>query len=397
MSAFFSTFVFKMNNSTYTDNPQTSFASVIGQEAMARHVISIINGGRLPHALLICGPSGSGKLAFALALARYVCCTNPSDTDGCGCCPSCRMADLLEHPDIHYTFPVIKKKDGKETVSDDWLPEWRKRIAHSPYFSLNDWSTDMGDPNKQPIIYKSESLEIQRKLSLKSSQGGYKVSIIWLPEKMNAECGNKLLKLVEEPPEKTLFIFVSEEPEYILPTLAGRMQRLNLQPIAEDTLTAYFTNQMGLTPDDAVDVARRSEGSLLKALQNISLSEEDKACFESFISLMRLAYKRDIRSLKDWSDQMAGRGRERQKHFLSYAGRMIRESFMANFHSPELNYMNREETQFTVRFAPFINERNIMGIDELLEEALSHIIQNVNAKMVFFDLAVRMIVYIKNR
>ena len=397
MSAFFSTFVFKMNNSTYTDNPQTSFASVIGQEAMARHVISIINGGRLPHALLICGPSGSGKLAFALALARYVCCTNPSDTDGCGCCPSCRMADLLEHPDIHYTFPVIKKKDGKETVSDDWLPEWRKRIAHSPYFSLNDWSTDMGDPNKQPIIYKSESLEIQRKLSLKSSQGGYKVSIIWLPEKMNAECGNKLLKLVEEPPEKTLFIFVSEEPEYILPTLAGRMQRLNMQPIAEDTLTAYFTNQMGLTPDDAVDVARRSEGSLLKALQNISLSEEDKACFESFISLMRLAYKRDIRSLKDWSDQMAGRGRERQKHFLSYAGRMIRESFMANFHSPELNYMNREETQFTVRFAPFINERNIMGIDELLEEALSHIIQNVNAKMVFFDLAVRMIVYIKNR
>ena len=386
-----------MNNSMYTDIPHAGFASVIGQEALAHHVISIMNSGRLPHALLICGPSGSGKLAFALALTRYVCCSNPSDTDACGKCPSCRMADIMEHPDIHYTFPVIRKKDGKETVSDDWLPEWRQRIARSPYFSLDDWSADMGDPNKQPIIYKSESLEIQRKLSLKSSQGGYKVSIIWLPEKMNAECGNKLLKLVEEPPEKTLFIFVSEEPEYILPTLAGRMQRINLQPIAENTLANYFTGRMGLTPADASDIARRSEGSLLKALQNISLSEEDKACFDSFTTLMRLAYKRDIRSLKDWSEQMAGRGRERQKHFLSYAGRMIRESFMANFHSSELNYMNREETQFTVRFAPFINERNIMGIDELLEEAQSHIIQNVNAKMVFFDLAVRMIVYIKNR
>ena len=386
-----------MKTNVYTDIPNVGFASVIGQEELAQHVISILKSGRLPHALLICGPSGSGKLPFALALARYICCTNPSEHDACGQCPSCRMADLLEHPDIHFTFPVIKKKDGKETVSDDWLPEWRQRIARSPYFSLDDWSADMGDPNKQPLIYKSESLEIQRKLSLKSSQGGYKVSIIWLPEKMNAECGNKLLKLVEEPPEKTLFIFVSEEPEYILPTLAGRMQRLTLQPIEEDTLTNYFVVRMGLSPENASDIARRSEGSLLKALQNISLSEEDKACFDSFTMLMRLAWKRDIRELKDWSDLMAGRGRERQKHFLSYAGRMIRESFMANFHYPELNYMNREETQFTVRFAPFINERNISGIDELLEEAQSHIIQNVNAKMVFFDLAVRMIVLIKNR
>ena len=381
----------------HSDIPTTGFASVIGQEDIARHVVSIIQSGRLPHALLICGPLGSGKLAFALALARYVCCKNPSGTEACGRCSSCIMANHLEHPDIHFTFPVIKKATGKDTVSDDWLPEWRRRLEKSPYFSLDDWSADMGDPNKQPIIYKGESLEIQRKLSLKSSQGGYKVSIIWLPEKMNAECGNKLLKLVEEPPEKTLFIFVSEEPEYILPTLAGRMQRLNLHPIAEEVLSRYFNQRMGLSVEDAADVARRSEGSLLKAIQNISLSEEEKLCFESFVTLMREAWKRDIRSLKDWSDQMAGRGRERQKHFLTYASRMIRESFMANFHQPELNYMNRQESQFTVRFAPFINERNIMGIDELLEEAQLHIIQNVNAKMVFFDLAVRMIVLIKNR
>lgn len=381
----------------YSDIPTTGFASVIGQDDIVRHVVSIIQSGRLPHALLICGPSGSGKLSFALALARYICCKNPSETDACGRCPSCIMADHLEHPDIHFTFPVIKKSTGKDTVSDDWLPEWRKRLEQSPYFSLDDWSVKMGDPNKQPIIYKGESLDIQRKLSLKSSQGGYKVSIIWLPEKMNAECGNKLLKLVEEPPQKTLFIFVSEEPENILPTLAGRMQRLNLHPIEEDVLSKYLNQQMGLSAEDAADIARRSEGSLLQALQNISLNEEEKACFDSFTTLMREAWKRDIRSLKDWSDHMASRGRERQKHFLTYASRMIRESFMANFHQPELNYMSRQETQFTVRFAPFINERNIMGINELLEEAQLHIIQNVNAKMVFFDLAVRMIVLIKNR
>lgn len=385
-----------MMNSIHTGK-NGGFASVIGQQEAVSMILQTMHARRLPHAIMVCGPSGCGKLPFAMALARYVCCTNPSDNDSCGECMSCRMADKLEHPDIHFVFPVIRKKDGSSVISDDWLPEWRQRLKRSPYFSLADWCGDMGDPNKQPLIYTSESNEIQRKLSLKSSMGGYKVAIIWLPEKMNAECANKLLKLVEEPPEKTLFIMVSEEPEYVLPTLAGRTQRINLVPIEQNILAKYLSDKFGLTETDAQDIARLSEGSVLQAMQNISLGDEEKACFDSFTTLMRQAWRRDIRSLKEWSEQMAARGRERHKIFLRYASRMTRENFMANFRMPDLNYMNREEAAFAVRFAPFINERNVCGIEELIEEAIKHIEQNVNPKMVFFDLAVRMIVLIKNR
>lgn len=190
---------------------------------------------------------------------------------------------------------------------------------------------------------------------------------------------------------------VSEEPEYVLPTLAGRTQRINLVPIEQNILAQYLIDRFGLTETDAQDIARLSEGSVLQAMQNISLSDEEKACFDSFTTLMRQAWRRDIRSLKDWSEQMAARGRERHKIFLRYAARMNRENFMANFRMPDINYMNREEAAFAVRFAPFINERNVNGIEELIEEAITHIEQNVNPKMVFFDLAVRMIVLIKNR
>ena len=379
----------------YTNN-SAGFSSVIGQQEAADIIISSVKSGRLPHAIMVCGPSGSGKLPFAMAIARYVCCSNPSEHDSCGECISCKMADKLEHPDIHFVFPVIRKKDGSSVVSDDWLPEWRQRIKLSPYFSQADWSGDMGDSNKQPLIYTAESNEIQRKLSLKPAMDGYKVAIIWLPEKMNEECANKLLKLVEEPPAKTLFILVSEEPDYVLPTLAGRTQRINLCPIEQSMLAGYLTNRFGLTASDAEEIARRSEGSVLKAIQNISLSEEERACFESFTTLMRQAWRRDIRSLKNWSDDMASRGRERQKIFLRYTARMNRENFMANFRIPDLNYMTSEEAAFAVKFAPFINEKNVIGIESLIEEAIIHIEQNVNAKMVFFDLAVRMIVFIKN-
>lgn len=383
-------------SSAYT-NSSLGFDSVIGQQKAADIVISAVKAGRLPHAIMVCGPSGSGKLPFAMALARYVCCNNPSDHDSCGQCVSCRMANKLEHPDIHFVFPVIRKKDGSAVVSDDWLAEWRNRIRVSPYFSQADWSNDMGDPNKQPLIYTAESNEIQRKLYLKPAMDGYKVAIIWLPEKMNEECANKLLKLVEEPPSKTLFILVSEEPEYILPTLAGRTQRINLLPIEQETLSIYLSSRFGLTNADAQEIARRSEGSVLKAIQNISLSEEEKICFESFTTLMRQAWRRDIRSLKEWSDNIASRGRERQKIFLRYAARMNREYFMANFKIPDLNYMTADEAAFAIKFAPFINENNVKGIEDLIEEAIIHIEQNVNAKMIFFDLAVRMIVLIKNR
>ena len=298
----------------------------------------------------------------------------------------------LIHPDIHFAFPIVKKKAGKEWVCDDFINEWRETILKDPYMDLHCWMEAIGVENQQPQIYVKESDEIQRKLSLKASQGGYKVMIIWLPEKMNIECANKLLKLLEEPPAFTLFLLVSEEPAALLPTLVSRTQRIHLSPIEEELLADWLRKKYMLSAEDADEIAHRSEGSLLKAVENIHLSEEQRICFESFVNLMRQAYRRDIRSLKQWSEQIASLGRERQKNFLVYSQHMLRENFIYNFHRPEMNYMSSTERQFAVRFSPFINEKNVMEIMDLLSEAQQHIEQNVNAKMVFFDVALRMIV-----
>ena len=219
--------------------------------------------------------------------------------------------------------------------------------------------------------------------------------LIWLPEKMNIECSNKLLKLLEEPPQQTVFLLVSEDPTVLLPTIISRTQRIHLHPLSEEILADYLKQRYLLPPDDAKDIAHRSGGSLLRTLENIQLSEEQRNSFELFINLMRTAYKRDIRTLKTWSEQVAGMGRERQKSFLEYCQRMIRENFIYNFHQPEMNYLSPDEDQFSTRFAPFINEKNIFSITALLEEAQLHVEQNVNPKMIFFDLSLRMIVELK--
>lgn len=253
----------------------------------------------------------------------------------------------------------------------------------------------MGAENQQAQIFVKESDEIVRKLSLKSSQGGYKIMIIWLPEKMNVECSNKLLKLLEEPPAMTVFLLVSEEPDAILQTIQSRTQRFNIHGIKEPEISKVLQTKYGLQPEDADDIAHRSEGNFLKALETIHLSEENKLFFELFINLMRLSYQRKIREMRQWSDAVASMGRERQKNFLAYCQRMIRENFIYNFHQRDLVYMNPEEQNFSTRFAPFVNERNVMGIMDELSEAQLHIGQNVNPKMVFFDFSLKMIVLLK--
>lgn len=373
------------------------FRDVVGQEEVKQLLMSSVRGGKMPHALLLTGAEGSGKLPLALALARYLLCQNRSADDACGTCPSCRMMDRLAHPDLHFVFPIVRKRAGKDSVCDDYLPQWREMLERSAYVGLPQWMEKMDAGNQQPQIYVRESDEIQRKLSLKSSQGGYKVMVIWLPEKMNVECANKLLKLLEEPPAKTVFLLVSEQPDMLLATIVSRTQRISLHPLADEEIGRFLRERCGLMEEDAHDIARRSSGSLLKALENIQLSEENQLCFELFVNLMRTAYRRDIRALKAWSEQVAGMGRERQKNLLEYCQRMVRESFVTNFHRPEMVYMNPGEEQFAVRFSPFINERNIFPIMALLEEAQVHVEQNVNPKMVFFDMALRMIVEMKQR
>ena len=368
------------------------FRDIIGQEEIKQRLIQNVQENKIAHAQLFCGGEGVGKLPLAIAYARYISCLNPSNEDACGKCPNCIKFNHLAHPDLHFIFPVVKKKSTKDVVSDDYIAEWRELIAKTPYFNLHTWLEEMGAENQQAQIYVKESNDIIRKLSLKSSQGGYKIIIIWLPEKMNQECSNKLLKLLEEAAEQTVFLLVSEEPDMLLTTIQSRTQRINIKGIEEKDLKEALMNIHGLQEQDATDIAHRSEGNFLKAIESISLNEENKLFFDLFVALMRLSYQRKIKEMKVWSENVAAMGRERQKHFLSYCQRMIRENFIYNFHNRSITYLGSEEEAFSTRFAPFINERNVMEIMSELNEAQRHIEQNVNAKMVFFDYSLKMIV-----
>ena len=368
------------------------FRDIIGQEEIKKQLIKNVQENKIAHAQLFCGGEGVGKLPLAIAYARYISCHHPSDEDACGTCPNCIKFNNLAHPDLHFIFPVVKKKSTKDVVSDDYLAEWRELVSRSPYFNLPMWLEEMGAENQQALIYVKESNEIIRKLSLKSSQGGHKIIIVWLPEKMNLECSNKLLKILEEPAEQTVFLLVSEEPDMLLTTIQSRTQRINVKAIDEKALQETLVNQHGLQEQDAIYIAHRSEGNYLKAIESISLNEENKMFFEMFVALMRLSYQRKIKEMKLWSEKVASMGRERQKHFLGYCQRMIRENFIYNFHDRSITYLNYEEEAFSTRFAPFINERNVMEIMNELSEAQRHIEQNVNARMVFFDFSLKMIV-----
>jgi DNA polymerase-3 subunit delta' len=250
----------------------------------------------------------------------------------------------------------------------------------------------MGGENQQAIITAGESDELVRKLSLKSSQGGYKISLVWLPERMNTECANKILKLLEEPPSQTVFIMVSEEPDRLLETIRSRVQRIDVKRIADDDVRKALVEKRGLTEDMAQRITRMANGNWLKALQMLSADSENELFLDMFQSLMRLAYQRKVKDLKTWSERMAAMGRERQKRFLEYFLRLVRENFMYNFQQPDLCYMTQREEDFARNFARFINEANVLPITDLANVAIRDIGQNANAKIVFFDFALQMIV-----
>ena len=368
---------------------------LIGQEVIKQRLIDEANTGRLPHAILLTGVEGCGKLPMALTLARYLCCEAPVDGKPCGKCISCKQWELLSHPDVHFVFPIMANKARKRETCDDWIFVWRGMLQKSTYFSNADWVNEMEVENSQPVIYTRESDILQKKLSLKSVQGGWKIVIIWLPEKMKEDGANKILKLLEEPPQKTLFLLVSEEPQQILGTILSRTQRIEMPRLSEEEISKAL-QQQGIDVNESLYVAHMACGSYIKAMETVKAGDQAAEMLQLFASMMRLAWMRKVKEMKAWSEDMASMGRERQKDFLQYAQRMIRESFTANLKHPEMNYMDRQEEQFAVKFAPFITERNVLGIMQELQEAEEHVEQNVNAKMVFFDLILQLTVLIKN-
>lgn len=357
--------------------------------------------GRMPHALLLCGPAGAGKMALAMAFASYLLCRGNKDGgDSCGECPQCVMLRKWQHPDLHFTYPVIRPAGTSaehKMVSTDFSKEWNEMIMQGPYFTMSRWLEFMKAANQQAQIGVGESDSLMRRLALKSSQGGYKVSVIWLPERMNAECANKLLKIIEEPPSQTVFIMVCEEPELLLETIRSRTQRIDIKKIATEDIARALEKRRGLDADTARRLARVADGSWQKALEELDAGNDNRLFLDMFIMLMRLAYQRNVKELKRWSDTVAGYGREKQRRMLGYFLRLIRENFMYNFGNPDLCYMTREEENFARKFARFINEANVIGLTELLTRTMRGIGQNANAKIQFFDMALNIIVLLIER
>ena len=375
------------------------FKDIIGQETLKARLLHSVDDNRLAHALLLTGPGGNGKLPIAVALARYILCTGRTNGDACGKCPSCVKIDKLMHSDLHFVFPVKKKKNSgdKNPVSDDYMTQWREIFLKDPYFGYADWLTMLDVENQQPQIYEKESSEILHKLSLKSREGGWKIMIIWLPEKMKEACSNKLLKILEEPPAETLFLLVAEDTQHIIPTILSRTQRIELPRIDDSAVSHALQRRYSLDEATARSIAQQSGGNWEKAESMLKVSNDSILYLDLFMTLMRMAYKRDIQAMKQWGDKVAALGRERQKGLLEYCQRMIRENFIMNFGRNEMLYLAPEERSFSAKFSPFVNENNIFGIMEELSEAQKHVEQNVNSKMIFFDMALRMIVWIKNR
>lgn len=372
------------------------FKDIVGHEQTKQQLRQAVLEGRIPHAQLFFGASGVGKLPLALAYAQYVQCEHRTAEDSCGVCPTCLQYRNLQHPDLHFAYPIVKTDAGD--VCDDFADKWREQLLDSPYFDLDDWYRRLGVENKQGMIYEKESGEILRKLNLKAFGDGYKVMLIWLPEKMNATCANKLLKLLEEPPEKTLFLLISEQPDQLLSTIISRVQQIRVPRLSEHEIM----QGSGVTED----IAHIANGSLLAALRLQREDSQNKQFFDQFVSLMRDAFtigqindaKKKFESLtrlRDWSLLMSGLGREEQKAFLRYAQRQVRENYIYNFGQSTMNYQTNDERTFSVRFAPFIHVGNVEKIMLELDRAEQQIGQNGNAKMIFFDLALQMIVLIK--
>lgn len=373
-----------------------NWSEVIGQEDIKQKLTSMVDDEHVPHAMILCGPYGCGKMAMAMAMASYLLTEgsmriNPQFNKA----NSEAMIGQWEHPDLHFSFPTIKRTGmsaDHQPVSGDYAKEWRQMLMQGPYFNISQWMDYMDAANQQAIITGAESDELARKLSLKSSLGGYKVAVIWLPERMNLTSANKLLKLLEEPPHQTIFIMASEEPEKLLDTIKSRTQRIDMKRLTNKDICDALVQQRGIDDASAQRIARLANGNWMNALDALNTSNENRQFFDMFTMLMRLAYTRNIKELKKWSEAVAAYGREKQRRMLVYFIGQVRENFMYNFRNPELTYMTVEEENFSKKFSPFINELNVIEISELMERANRDIGQNANAKVVMFDMALKMIV-----
>lgn len=373
------------------------FNDIPSHENVKRQLRDMVADGRVPHALLLHGPSGTGKFMLARAFAQYLHCEHPTaDGEPCEECRACLQHRSFNHVDTRYVFPVVKTDKIKEPVSDDYLDEFREFITGSPFMDFDRWASSFDKKNAQPIIYVYESAELERRLAVSATASRYKITVMWLPEKMNEQAANKLLKLIEEPFPDTVFILVSNDASSILPTIKSRCRPIEVTRLDDASVASFLTSRLAMDKQDALALAHIASGNVNAALKSVDATSVSRMFFDYFVQLMRLAYQRDVKGLKQWSADVTAMGREQEVKFYDYCQRLIRENFVFNLHVDELTYMNRTESQFSERFARFITERNAEYIIRQMNRASADIAGNANGKIVNFDFAIKMIILIKN-
>ena len=371
------------------------FRDIIGLSDIKKHLIESVQKGFVPHARILYGAEGIGKLPLAIAYARYINCLNPTPTDACGVCSSCSKYDKLAHPDLHFAFPMVQKRAEKLMVCDNYLPQWRSFLAEKTYFNLGQWLQYIDAKNAQGMIYAQESEEIIRKLNLKVYEAKYKIMIVWLPEKMNIECANKLLKMIEEPPAHTIFLLISEDLDKVIPTIKSRCQPIYIRSIDHSDMIAAIQHNYNLSASDSQSVAHIANGSYSKAIELIESNDESQFLLNLFSNMMGAAYSKKIKLIKEVAEELAKTGREVQKSFLIYSLRMFREYFVNNMNVPELVYLNRAEQQLGQQYSTAINENNIEVLVHEFSLAHRQIEQNGNAKIIFLDICLKLTMLIK--
>lgn len=373
------------------------FSDIPGQTEVIEKLVNSVTSERVSHAQIFTGPEGCGSLALALAYAQFISCENRLPADSCGVCKSCLKYEKLIHPDLHFVFPVIKDKKNNEPVSDNYIEQWREFIKHSPVFSLNKWLDTIEVGNAQGLIFASEASEIIRKLNLKAFESDFKIMIIWLPEKMHLSTANKLLKMIEEPPEKTLFLLVSEEPDKVIPTILSRCQMVKIAAFRNEDIVNLLCSRFGMDVTKASDIAQVANGNIARAAEMCESEDTSVLNLDRFKNIMRYAWKRDVISLIGWSEELAAIGREAQKNFISFSLRLVRENYMLTLDQLKnrLVFLTGKEADFSKNFHPFINQENVSALTDELTLAYSHIEANGNAKIIFLDLALKITRLIK--
>lgn len=373
------------------------FSEIVGQNHLKNHLTNSVQKGRIPHAQLFIGPEGSGTLPMALAYAQYIICSNTGNENQGGATACNLKFNTLQHPDLHFVYPVASTSSVKDKpVSDDFISIWYDFINQNKYATVNDWYENVGIGNKQGNISVHESSNILKKLALKSYEGGYKVMIIWMAERMNIEASNKILKILEEPNDKNVFILIAEDEKALLPTIVSRCQTLHFNPLTEQEIYQALVDNENCDEADAYSIAKEAQGNYNKALKLRYNIVNDYPFDEWFVTWVRAAFRanknaRVVNELIKWSDEISAIGREKQKLFLNHCMELFRQALMLNYNAPNLVYMHPKVEGFKLQnFAPFVNENNILDIFTEIEEAIFHIERNGNPKVIFTDLSIKL-------